>query len=204
MNQIFENLPMQKQDAILNALYACFAKTGYEKTSVADIATEAGVSKASLFHYFGNKQQMYHYAYKTAVQVIMAAVMHGLSAISTDFFERITQAQALKIQVAGQYPTMFDFLSASVVEESPEVGEILHAENADYRKVGFDALFEGVAWEKFRPEVDKKMAADIVTWVGNGFVQANMGLVPTKKMGEEVAHYMKLLKQAFYKEEYLP
>ena len=48
----FLALSNEKQDTIRNAALACFAKHGYEKASINDIAVAAGISKASIFQYF--------------------------------------------------------------------------------------------------------------------------------------------------------
>lgn len=52
----FEKLPTEKQYAVLNAAFSCFGRDGYKKTAMSEIASEAGVSKAALFHYFGTKK----------------------------------------------------------------------------------------------------------------------------------------------------
>ena len=49
----FLALSQEKQATIRNAALACFARHGYEKTSINDIAVAAGISKASIFQYFG-------------------------------------------------------------------------------------------------------------------------------------------------------
>ena len=57
----FLALSEEKQTVVRNAALSCFAKYGYEKASIHDIATAAGISKASIFQYFGNKQALYKY-----------------------------------------------------------------------------------------------------------------------------------------------
>ena len=47
----FFALSNEKQNTIRNAALACFAKHGYEKASINDIAVAAGISKASIFQY---------------------------------------------------------------------------------------------------------------------------------------------------------
>ena len=59
----FLALSQEKQATIRNAALACFARHGYEKTSINDIAVAAGISKASIFQYFGNKQTLYQYLF---------------------------------------------------------------------------------------------------------------------------------------------
>ena len=45
--------------AILQAATALFAREGFEPVSVADIAAEAGVSKANVFYHFASKEALY-------------------------------------------------------------------------------------------------------------------------------------------------
>lgn len=45
--------------AVLGAAGRTFAKYGYQKTTVEEIAREAGVSKGLVFHFFGSKQDLF-------------------------------------------------------------------------------------------------------------------------------------------------
>lgn len=44
-----------KRRQILDAAVVCFARSGFHKTSTAEICAEAGMSPGNLFHYFKNK-----------------------------------------------------------------------------------------------------------------------------------------------------
>ena len=46
----FLNLPVEKQNIIIDAALKNFAVHGYKKTSISDIASSAGISKAMVFH----------------------------------------------------------------------------------------------------------------------------------------------------------
>lgn len=48
-----------KRRAILAAAAGCFARTGFDRTTVADICSAAGISSGSLFHYFPNKRAIF-------------------------------------------------------------------------------------------------------------------------------------------------
>ncbi len=45
----------KKQDALLNTAYQLFTKKGFHKTSISDIAKEAGVAKGTFYLYFKDK-----------------------------------------------------------------------------------------------------------------------------------------------------
>ena len=48
-----------KTDAILTAAFAQFSQYGFQKTSMSDIARAMGISRASLYTYFDNKEEIF-------------------------------------------------------------------------------------------------------------------------------------------------
>ena len=48
-----------KRDLILRAGSECFARYGYDKTTLDDIGRRAGLNKASLYYYFKNKEEIF-------------------------------------------------------------------------------------------------------------------------------------------------
>ncbi len=48
-----------KRDLILRAGSECFARYGYDKTTLEDIGRRAGFNKASLYYYFKNKDEIF-------------------------------------------------------------------------------------------------------------------------------------------------
>jgi TetR/AcrR family transcriptional regulator, cholesterol catabolism regulator len=49
---------MGRKEELLQKISELFAKQGYEKTSIRDIASHLGMTNAGLYYYFKNKQQM--------------------------------------------------------------------------------------------------------------------------------------------------
>ena len=49
-----------KRRAILDRSAKLFAERGYERTSMSEIASACGSSKALLYHYYENKEQLLH------------------------------------------------------------------------------------------------------------------------------------------------
>jgi len=66
----FLNLPMEKQNSIIDAALKTFAVHGYKKTSISDISSSAGISKAMVFYYFGTKKELYLYLVNTCVAAL--------------------------------------------------------------------------------------------------------------------------------------
>ena len=67
----------QKTDALYPQAALAFHEKGYAGTSLADIAERLGVSKATLYHYVGNKQELLlgcHLAGSDAADAVLAQV----------------------------------------------------------------------------------------------------------------------------------
>ncbi|HET8945256.1 MAG TPA: helix-turn-helix domain-containing protein [Dehalococcoidia bacterium] len=45
-----------RKSQILDAAWTCFARTGYHRTTMQDIASEAGISAGAIYHYFEGKE----------------------------------------------------------------------------------------------------------------------------------------------------
>jgi AcrR family transcriptional regulator len=59
MPRIAEAARAARRSQIIAAGLACFARSGYYATTMADVAVEAGVSKGTPYLYFGGKQQLF-------------------------------------------------------------------------------------------------------------------------------------------------
>jgi AcrR family transcriptional regulator len=196
---IFEKLSEEKQKAVLNAAFLCFSKNGYKKASVADVATMANISKASVFQYFGTKKELYLYLFEYACEKIINETHAG----NDDFFDCIRIGTEIKVSVMKQYPGMLDFLSSIVNETDDEILSELHKRaNCSVDEIMM-VLFSNVNWGKFKPEVDRHMVVNTVMWVGDGYLKSVIGHKDTDDIIQEFMRYLDMLKNSFYREEEL-
>ncbi len=61
-----------KRDLILRAGSECFARYGYDKTTLDDIGRRAGLNKASLYYYFKNKEEIFVAVVLSDTQIFIA------------------------------------------------------------------------------------------------------------------------------------
>ena len=59
MPKIAEATRAARRDQIVAAALACFARTGYHATTMADVAAQAGVSKGTPYLYFESKEALF-------------------------------------------------------------------------------------------------------------------------------------------------
>jgi AcrR family transcriptional regulator len=66
--------PQQRRDQLLDTGAVMFAEEPYEDVYVEDIAARAGVSRATLYHYFPSKRDLYVAIFKRASSRMLARV----------------------------------------------------------------------------------------------------------------------------------
>ena len=195
----FHKISLDKQKAVINAGFQCFGRNGYNKTSVADIAEAAGIAKASLFQYFGTKQGMYLFLYDYAGKEVTGRATDG----TDDYFECAALYVRGLAEVSRDYPNLFDFLvlqsqrtDFSEVETLPEVADAIC-------KYNFDTLYSHVDWTKFRDGFDAITVQNLFNWMTCGCISQLSDTMPQEEVYAEMLRYLKLLKTALYKPEYV-
>ncbi|MEB4613625.1 TetR/AcrR family transcriptional regulator [Leucobacter sp. M11] len=83
--------PTAKAAAVLRAARPAFASHGYAKTTMQDIASAAGISRASLYLLFANKEELFRAGSVEAHRAVLADVDRALSG-SAPALERIRDA----------------------------------------------------------------------------------------------------------------
>ena len=97
MNKKFFALPVQKQEAILNAGFCVFSQNSYKKSPTSEIADAAGISKSLLFHYFYNKRELYLFLWEKCAQITMEALEKSGCYEQTDLFDSMNLGLQAKI-----------------------------------------------------------------------------------------------------------
>ncbi|MCT8977927.1 TetR/AcrR family transcriptional regulator [Clostridium sp. CX1] len=199
----FFNLPEDKQKTIIDAALKSFGTNGYKKTSVSDIAAEAGISKAMVFHYFGTKKALYLYLIELCGDIIMKEVYEKFDYTVTDFFERIRLSSNIEISIMKQHPAMRSFLISVYFESDEEVKEdikTLLAKGEGFRnKIAFD----GMDYSKFKEGIDPKLVMKMLLWLTDGYMNqmSKETEVDYEAFFKEFEECMDLLRNNFYREE---
>lgn len=201
----FESLPEEKRKSIIDAALQCFGTNGYRKTSMADIAAAAGISKAMVFHWFGTKNALYLYLAGLCSATIKREIDSHYDMGEHDFFHRIRSATAIKIRVMRQHPHMLAFLSSMYFETDPAVRPAIEAtmETAEIQRQYF--ALDSLDLSRFKPGVDPLLVLRLLVRLGEGLVgrpQAN-GRMDIDAIEQEFDESLELLRQNLYRPEFL-
>jgi len=147
---------------IASAARRLFARRGYAGTSMADIAAAAGVSKATVFHHFGNKRGLYQaliadaaIGFREQIVPLLDAegeTEAGLGAFAAAHVERLARLRG----------TM-RLIMREMLEGSPGSLEVLRGgEMARNFSLVVEALRRGQAAGKVRTDADPGLAAFVL------------------------------------------
>jgi TetR/AcrR family transcriptional regulator len=199
----FYALPKEKQNTIIEAALFTFGKLGYKKASAKEIATNAGISKGMIFHYFGSKKKLYLYLLETSFDTMYKAFLNSPYKEVTDFFDRIMLGTKIKLSVMKKHPSLFLFLGRTYSETDPEVVTEIKQFYSQGELFRNDFALTSLDTHKFKDSVDPNLVLQILVkfsegYVGNTTLDENFDL---DKMIDEFVACMNLMKNNFYKEE---
>lgn len=199
----FLQLNHKKQTRIINSALKHFALKGYKKASAMDIAKDAGISKAMIFHYFGSKKAMYVYMIHFANDTLNDYVDKYVDENVTDVFDMVSQSTIGKIEACGVYPYILTFI-ASVFKEKDEVVKQdvkAYTEKTIERVQGM--VQKRLDYSKFREDVNIETAMKIMSLTSEGILSrfSNDYEVIANEQMKEYEECILALKSILYKKE---
>lgn len=201
----FLSLPLEKQHGIIDAALTCFGTIGYKKTSMNDVAAEAGISKAMVFHYFGTKKALYLYLINYCHDLVMNEIEAKFDHALMDFFERIKQATNIKVAVMGKHAAVLSFLTSVYFETNEEVRRDITAILAKGEDIRNRIASSGVDESKFKEGIDLKLLMSMLTWMAEGFTSqmSRDNKIDIEVIAREFFRSIDMLRSQFYRPEYL-
>lgn len=199
----FLSLSEEKQTTIRNAALSCFAKHGYEKASINDIAVASGISKASMFQYFGTKQALYEYLVEYCSMQMKQAYDQCSLDENTDFFDRVWQASVMKVENLKKSPFVAAFIAQVAVEKAPEMKDTLQSLMKDGERFTQTLVMQEGDVKKFKHPEDAQLLFRTLMLLAQGMAFQLENAVDYDDIMKEFESILNMLKYNFYKEEYL-
>lgn len=151
-----------KKQEILKAASECFARFGYEKTTLDDIGKMVGLNKASLYYYYKNKEDIFAEVVLQETKEYMQAVVAKIQAV-TECKEKIVTYLREKVRHMQQLVNLHN-LSIESIEKFQPVFERLRNEFYE-KEVNFIIGILTACMEKneMNPCDAKRIAESILT-----------------------------------------
>ncbi len=153
-----------QRDAILDAAFGLFARYGYRRTSLGDVAQAAGLSRPALYHYFRNKEDVF----RALSQRINHSVVEAVTAAAQQDGDTLTRLTGV---LEARVGWAFDLLHAS------EHGrELVDEKNRICAEAGIDA--------------DARFEALVATILAAGVKRGDVALAPTGLTAKTAARFL--------------
>ncbi|MDR3294135.1 MAG: TetR/AcrR family transcriptional regulator, partial [Clostridiales bacterium] len=116
---------------IIDAGLKCFAASGYQKTSIEEVARDAGVSKALIFHYFGTKTKLYKDLFDYFIGVVTEELARAKGLDDIDFFARLKAQTEAKLRIMTRNPSLLNFALRIMRTPDKVIAELLEKHPVD-------------------------------------------------------------------------
>lgn len=201
MYDSFISLSLEKQSQIISAGFYCFGKLGYKKTSASNIAQEANISKAMVFHYFGNKKGLYVYLMNYACDLMENEIKNQHDLNNHDFFDYILLDIQVKENLLKQQPHLLLFMASLLQETDLEVIEEiqkLKERGLDFHQTNY---LNTVDYSKFKTDVDPQLVLDLITSYVTTITQNTHS--DLENSFNKIYTCINMLRNNLYKQEYV-
>ena len=205
LNKSFENLPEEKKQKIIDVCIEEFAKKGYDRASTNEITRRAGISKGILFHYFGNKRNLFLYLLDYVMEYMVDKLEKTLENPPADVFERFIQYGIAKLKLAYTDPVMYEMIFNAFINPSEEIKKDIQER---YEKIFAESLgrfYTGIDTSKFRKDIDVQKALELIAIIldglGNKYLKIFKNMTAEEvfqsmdRIIEESREYMEILKK---------
>ena len=160
----WQRRPDDRPAALMASALKLVKQQGYRRARLEDIAADAGVSKATVYHYFTNKDDLLTRAVATrmAGRHAEAEALLADAPPAAEARLRIYLRYFWELSLSTNAGLWQRLLVSEIVTEAPQVFQVW-AEGLVQRWHGVEQLIrEGQASGEFRPDVDAEVAARMI------------------------------------------
>lgn len=195
MYRVFESLSKQKKENIINNALNEFAEKGYEKASTNSIVKKAGISKGILFHYFKTKRDLYRYVILYSMDILYNKMIKMMKLKSTDYFERMLEVSAIKMQVQYENPKIYSIVINVFKSNQEDMKKEIFDRYMPLINEYYKILNDGLDMTKFKEGIDINKLNQLTTWIGEGLLDKHISNISDKV--EDMSKVRKLLEDEF-------
>lgn len=154
MYKSFENLPEDKKENILSACMAEFVKHGYKQASTNTMVEKAGISKGILYHYFGNKKNLYLYMVDKSMEYYLGELEEFYRRDIPDIFERLLQFSLAKLNLVQKNISMYEFTTRAFIDIPEELSKELKSRYEKLYREQVPRVFQNFDTNKLKKNID--------------------------------------------------
>ena len=109
----------QQRERLFEAAATVFTTTGYADASAESISRAAGMSKATFYEHFANKEECILALFDTAYQVLLSRIMGAIAEAGDDPVARMREGMRAFLLVIDEYPNEAQTLLVEIIGAGP-------------------------------------------------------------------------------------
>jgi AcrR family transcriptional regulator len=144
--------------------FRLLTRQGYRRIRVEDVAEDAGVSKATVYHYFANKDELLTRSVAGRIADKLASMEHQLAAAGGGPSDRLTLflRHLWTLSLTPQAGLWQRLLVGEIVTEAPDVFAVWARGFVRRWRIVEQLIEEGQRDGEFRPDIDAEVAARMI------------------------------------------
>jgi len=167
---------------ILEAAARCFARHGFARTRIEDVAAEARVSRALVHHHFGSKEELAQQVQQHMLEEWTAAVDRAIASAPTAG-DALGAWLRVNLSDTRQRPLLHAILADAALLASFE--DAARRSMAEWREKLVALLRGGVARGEFRADLDVESTAEVLRAMQVGMMQHLLSKDPSLDVSGE-------------------
>jgi len=137
----------QQRERLFEAAASVFVTTGYADASAESISRAAGMSKATFYEHFANKEECILALFDTAFQVLLSRILRAVADAGEDPVARMRDGMRAFLDVIDEHPNEAQTLLVEIIGAGPAAmkrrddiiarfAQVLYRENDAHAKDG--------------------------------------------------------------------
>ena len=167
---------------ILEAAARCFAKGGFARTRMEDVAAEARVSRALVHHHFGSKEELARQVQEHMLEEWSAAVDQAIAG-APDAGDALAAWLRVNLADLRRRPLLQAILADAAILASFE--DAARRSMQEWREKLVTLLRDGVASGELRPDLDVESTAEVLRAMQVGMMQHLLSDDPSLDVSSE-------------------
>jgi len=173
-HNLFERLPSEKKNRIIQASIDEFADHGFHQASINRLVNRLGIAKGSIFQYFGSKEKLFTFVFDHAIELAKTKLRNVRETTKAlPFFQRIRSIIWAGVEFVEEHPNIYRLYLKMIFHENFPLREELlkkvHILSADYLKsIVEDAISKG----ELRSDLDIDFVVFFLDSMLDRFLQA--------------------------------
>lgn len=174
----------QRRLRILEVAAQCFAKSGFARTRIDDVAAAAGVSRALVYNHFRSKEELAHEVQEHMLEEWSAAVDRAL-AEAPSCGDALAAWLRINLADTRRRPLLLALASEDAAPMRLGFEESARRAMAEWRDKLVALLGQGMATGEFRADLDVESSAEVLRAMQVGLIQHLLGASPFVDVSSE-------------------